>query len=124
MPAAPTLPPPSALGARNLSKSALGAKSLSNSGQLPAKPDRTKAAAQDFEAVFLSEMFSHIFDGLDVDPLFGGGEGEKMFRGLLVNEYGKAMARQGGVGLADSVQQAMIKLQEGSHAPASTAKGH
>lgn len=81
----------------------------------PAKPQsdlKTKAAAQDFEAVFLSQMMSHMFEGVGTDPVFGGGAGEDMFRGMLVQEYGKVMAKGGGVGLSDQVQKAMIQMQQ------------
>lgn len=69
-------------------------------------------ATQDFEAVFLSQMLSPMFDTLEEDPLFGGGPGEKMYRSLLVEEYGKILAKTGGVGLGDQLQQELLKLQE------------
>lgn len=69
-------------------------------------------AAVEFEAVFLSEMLSPIFENLDTDGLFGGGSGEEMYRSLLVREYGRAMARAGGVGIADAVQREILRLQE------------
>ena len=72
---------------------------------------KTTAAAKDFEAVFLSEMFSHMFEGLNVDPMFGGGQGEKMFRGMMVQEYGKMMAKGKGIGISDQVQKMMIQMQ-------------
>ena len=81
-------------------------------------PDvKTKAAAQDFEAVFLSEIFSHMFEGLNVDPMFGGGSGEKMFRGMMVQEYGKMMAKGGGIGISDQLQKMMIQMQAKQGAP-------
>ena len=76
-------------------------------------PDvKTLEAAKEFEAVFLSEMFSHMFEGLPVDPMFGGGGGEKMFRGMLVQEYAKNMAQGRGIGIADQLQKFMIQMQE------------
>jgi Rod binding domain-containing protein len=79
----------------------------------PKAPDvKTTAAAKDFEAVFLSEMLSHMFEGLNVDPMFGGGNGEKMFRGMIVQEYGKMMAKGKGIGIADQLQKMMIQMQE------------
>ncbi len=77
---------------------------------------KTAAAAKDFEAVFLSEMFSHMFEGLNVDPMFGGGQGEKMFRGMLVQQYGKMMAQGHGIGISDQLQKMMIQMQEGKKA--------
>ena len=76
-------------------------------------PDaKTTAAAKDFEAVFLSEMFSHMFEGIKPDAMFGGGQGEKMFSGMIVQQYGKIMANGKGIGIADQLQKVMIQMQE------------
>lgn len=77
-----------------------------------ADADATGRTAQDFEAFFLSQMFEHMFSGVEADPMFGGGQGEEVFRSMLFQEYGKSVARQGGIGLADMVQKEMLKLQE------------
>ncbi len=78
------------------------------------KQDRTAQAAKDFEAVFVSEMIKPMFDTVDVDDTFGGGKGEEVFRGLLVQEYGKIIANQGGIGIASAVQAELLKSQEHS----------
>ena len=44
--------------------------------------------------------------------LFGGGQGEKIYRSMMVQEYGKAVAKAGGVGIADAVQREILKMQE------------
>jgi flagellar protein FlgJ len=72
----------------------------------------TKGAAKEFEGMFLSEMLSHMFDGLEVDDQFGGGHGEKMFRGMLVNQYGKMIANGKGIGLSDQIQKTMLEIQQ------------
>ncbi len=64
-----------------------------------------------FEACFLGQMMSYMFAGLDDDPLFGS-HGERVFRSLLVQEYGKVMARNGGVGIGDAVQRELLRQQE------------
>jgi Rod binding domain-containing protein len=71
-----------------------------------------RAAAEDFEAFFLSQVFEQMFAGVEPDPMFGGGEGESVFRSLMLQEYGKAVARTGGIGIADAVQKEILKLQE------------
>jgi peptidoglycan hydrolase FlgJ len=73
---------------------------------------RAKKAAQDFEAVFVSQMMGQMFSGISTDGPFGGGEGEAMFRSLMIDEYGKQVAAQGGIGLAASVADHLLKLQE------------
>jgi Rod binding domain-containing protein len=90
---------------------ALGARkppAISTSGDA----EEVGRTAQDFEAFFLSQMFEHMFSGIEPDAMFGGGEGEEVFRSMLFQEYGKAVAKQGGIGLADMVQKEMLKLQE------------
>lgn len=71
-----------------------------------------RRAAEDFEAFFLAQMFEHMFADIEPDALFGGGEGEQVYRSLMFQEYGKSVARQGGIGLADMVQKEILKLQE------------
>lgn len=73
---------------------------------------RVREAAEDFEAVFLAQMLAPMFAGLETDGLFGGGPGEAVYRSLMIEEYGKAMARNGGVGIADAVERELLKLQE------------
>src|SRR5262245_61479108 len=64
-------------------------------------PAQARKADQEFEAMFLSQMYGHIFEGIKTDGPFGGGHAEKMYRSLLVDEYGKQMAQRGGIGIAD-----------------------
>ena len=81
----------------------------------PAKTlDRAKAraAAEEFEAVFLSQMLSHMFAGIKTSKAFGGGPGEEIYRTMMVQEYGKAMSKSGGVGIADAVMREIIRIQE------------
>lgn len=73
---------------------------------------KAKEAAQSFEAFFLSQMLANMFAGVETDPVFGGGPGETMFRSLMIDEYGKSLARAGGIGIADSVMREIVRLQE------------
>jgi Rod binding domain-containing protein len=84
------------------------AKTLSNGND----PVAIRKAAQSFEAVFLSQMFGHMFEGIETDSLFGGGEGEKMFRPMLLDEYSKMVSQRGGVGIADAIMHTLIRQQE------------
>ena len=71
-----------------------------------------EAAAQDFEAVFISEMMKPMFQTIKTNDTFGGGQGEDVFKGMLVQEYGKIMSESGGLGIADHVRAELIKIQE------------
>jgi len=72
----------------------------------------SRAAAQDFEAFFITSSFSEMSSDLQPDSMFGGGEGEGIFRSMLNNEYGKLAAKTQGVGIADQVQRELLHLQE------------
>tara|TARA_R110002096_G_scaffold23725_3_gene75430 strand:+ start:710 stop:1042 length:333 start_codon:yes stop_codon:yes gene_type:complete len=71
-----------------------------------------RQAAEDFEAVFLTQMIKPMFDTLPTDGMFGGGQAENIYRGLMVEEFGKSLAKNGGIGIADSVYRELLKLQE------------
>ena len=73
---------------------------------------KARQAAQDFEAFFLGQMLQPMFENLSAEEPFGGGEAEQMWRTFQVDEYAKAFARQGGIGVADMVMRQMIKMQE------------
>ena len=97
-----------------VARATLGASSTRAMSEL--KPGMTAAqarqAAEDFEAVFLSQMLAPMFESMASDELFGAGPGEDIYRSMLVEEYGKSLARAGGFGLADAVQREVLRLQE------------
>jgi Rod binding domain-containing protein len=57
-------------------------------------------------------MLSEMFAGIKTDGLFGGGQGEEMFRSLLLDEYGKQIAKHGGLGIGDAVMRTLVSAQE------------
>jgi Rod binding domain-containing protein len=71
-----------------------------------------RKVAQDFEAVFLGQMLQPMFNNIDAAEPFGGSSSEKMWKTMQVEEYGKAIAKAGGIGLADAVFREIIKTQE------------
>lgn len=75
-------------------------------------PERMRQTAEDFEASFVAQMLRPMFEGISTDAPFGGGEAEATWRGFLLDEMGKQVARSGGIGLADQVVSQMLKLQE------------
>jgi Rod binding domain-containing protein len=76
-------------------------------GREPVVGDRAlRDAAVALEAQFLSEMLKSA--GLGETPKsFGGGVGEQQFASLLRDEQAAAMARRGGIGLAETIFEAM-----------------
>lgn len=77
-------------------------------------PDRVKAAAHEFEAVFLSNMLEEMFADIEDEGPMGAGGGAATWRSLLTDEYARTIASAGGIGLADHVQRQLIALQERS----------
>ncbi len=100
-------------GADKLLSQSLLAQAQTAPHVAPAKDaGEARQVAEDFEALFLSQMLQHMFAGIETDGPFGGGHAETIYRSLLANEYGKLVSRTGGVGIADAVQREILKLQE------------
>ena len=94
---------------------------MADIGKLPAvttpQPDlraseKAQAAARDFESVFLGQMVKTMMESAHGDGEFEGGQGEEMFRGVLAEKLGIEMAKRGGIGLAPTVVEQMVKMQE------------
>jgi len=71
-----------------------------------------RQVAKDFESVFIAQMLQPMFQDIRPEAPFGGGTGEDVWRGMQVQEYGKAISEAGGIGIADAVLREMIKMQE------------
>lgn len=94
------------------------------SSQMPTQSNGTKkavramndeqinAVAEDFEAFFVTMMMESMMSGIETNGPFGGGHGEKVFRSVLVQEYGKEAARRSEFGIADAVREQLLKMQE------------
>lgn len=75
-------------------------------------PAQARAAAESFESFFISQFLENMFAGIRTDGMFGGGQGENVYRSMLMQEYGKTIAAQGGIGIADSVYRSILQVQE------------
>lgn len=76
-----------------------------------AASEEMRRVAEEFEAVFLTEMLAPMFEGLDTEGLGGGGMGEQIFRPMLVERYAESITRAGGVGIADSIMRELMRIQ-------------
>ncbi len=72
-----------------------------------------RQAALDLEAAFLAEMLKHARFGA-ARGAFGGGAGENHFASLMRVEHARAMAANGGVGLAETLFEALL-ARDGAH---------
>ena len=86
---------------------------LPNVKQHPAmNMEQARKVAQDFESVFIAQMMKPMFENTTAEAPFGGGSSEKIWRDMQVDEYGKAIAKSGGIGIADTIVNEMLKMQE------------
>ena len=76
----------------------------------PARDQVLREAAQKLEATFLAEMLKSAGFGEARDS-FGGGAGEDQFASFLVQEQALQMVRAGGIGLAESLYDALKERQ-------------
>ncbi len=74
---------------------------------------QARRVAEEFEAFFLSQALQPMFANINAEEPFGGGPGEDIWRSMQVDEYGKAFARAGGIGIAEAVLREILKMQEG-----------
>jgi Rod binding domain-containing protein len=80
--------------------------------QKSASYQKAHKAAVEFEGVFIGQFMGEMFQDISTDGPFGGGQGEAMFRSLMLDQYSKQMANRGGFGLADSITRALLSHQE------------
>ena len=78
----------------------------------PEAQKKTRAQAQDFEAMFLNSMFSQMMTKTDGEGPFGGSQATGVWRSFLTQEYAKSAAAAGGIGLAKHVYSSLLAQQE------------
>ena len=79
----------------------------------PEAQKKTRAKAQEFEAMFLNSMFSQMTTGVKGDGPFGDTTGTGVWRSMLTEQYSKSFAKAGGIGIADDVYRTLILQQAG-----------
>lgn len=72
---------------------------------------RANETAREFEAMFMSEMLKPMFEGLETNEMFGGGKGEEIFSGMLLQEYGKEIAKTDVTGIQTQLKNKLIEMQ-------------
>lgn len=84
------------------------------SPQMPGAPGPSplRHSAEALESAFLAEMLKSAGVFRPSNSL-GGGEGEAQFVSFLADSHARAMVARGGIGLADSIERALIARQGG-----------
>ncbi|MCW5750071.1 MAG: rod-binding protein [Alphaproteobacteria bacterium] len=80
--------------------------------RLPRNEAKLRETARAYESFFLQQMLEFMSAGIRPDPNFGGGHGEGVYRSLLNEHHGRAIAARGGIGIADAVYRQMLRMQE------------
>ena len=78
----------------------------------PGRSEVLQAKAEDLEAVFLAEMLAHAGMG-EQQGAFSGAEGEAQFTSFLRQEQARAIVQSGGIGLAESIFNSMLRAEDG-----------
>jgi Rod binding domain-containing protein len=81
-----------------------------NIGNIHSRAEAERVAGE-FEHMFLAQMLQPMFAGISTSAPFGGGQGEEMFKPMLIDEYAKAMSSRGGIGVKQAVLKEILKLQ-------------
>jgi peptidoglycan hydrolase FlgJ len=81
----------------------------------PEAQQKTRAKAQEFEAMFINSMFSQMTTGVKGDGPFGDTTGTGAWRSMLTDEYSKNFAKSGGIGISNDVFRTLI-LQQANRA--------
>lgn len=85
---------------------------LPAAGELSGQPHAKAAKA--FEALITGEFAKMMVSGLDTSGPFGGGHAEGIYRGMMAEHVGEAIARRGGLGLSPAIMDQLIRMEQGS----------
>lgn len=82
-------------------------------GQTSKLDKRLDDTAQSFESFFVYTIVKEMTSGLDNDPkLGGGGYAEGVWRDMLNENIADEITKSGGIGIADSIREQLIRYQE------------
>lgn len=89
--------------------------------------EQARKTGEQFEAMFISQMLEHMFANVKLDgfssitaeeeeenisPFAGGDSKDEIFKTMMLDEYGKAVAKAGGIGIAGYISKELLKSQE------------
>lgn len=71
-------------------------------------PEQLKKAAEQFEAIFLQQMFKDMRNTVPTDGLLARENADDIYNQLQDAEAAKIMAERGGIGLAELMMQQLL----------------
>ena len=81
-------------------------------GGITPQQRKAREAAESFEAFFLTQVLDTMSAGIATDGPFGGGSEEKQWRSMMNEQFAAAMAKSGGIGIADQLYRQILAIQE------------
>lgn len=84
-----------------------------SSAQALAAAPQSRAAVEQFEAMLIGELASLMIGTVPTDKTFGGGHAEEIYKGMMAEHLGNAVAKRGGLGLAPALMNEVIRMQGG-----------
>jgi Rod binding domain-containing protein len=82
----------------------------------PTDAREAKRVGREFEAMFVAQMLTPMFEALPTDGMFGGGHTEKIMRSFHIDALARSIVDQRGIGIADAVARELLRTQETPHA--------
>jgi len=79
-----------------------------------ARKAEIRKVAVEFQSLFVEMMLKSMRETVNKDKLTGGGHGEEVYGSMLDREYATAISRRGNLGLAEMIEQQMLKQEYGS----------
>lgn len=68
--------------------------------------------AQEFESMFIAQMLESMFGESVGTEAFGDSDSFDIYKGLMMDAYGKEISKAGGIGIAPYVETELLRLQE------------
>lgn len=81
-------------------------------GKESAKEKRMLEKARDLESVMISVMVDPMFPKGKESGLYGGGQGNDVYRMLMIQEYGKILSKSNSLGVADNIAKQLNKKEK------------
>ncbi|MCB2052842.1 MAG: hypothetical protein KDE35_01190 [Geminicoccaceae bacterium] len=88
-----------------------GARALDGTAFGRPSEEKLRAAAEEFESVFIAQILRGMSSGLEPGGALGGADSGP-FADMLQDEYARLISRSGGIGVGDAVLKEMLKMQE------------
>ena len=89
-----------------------GSYSASSAAVKNMSKDQIDKVSKDFESLFIGMMVEHMFGDSIGDEAYGDKNSSEVYKSLMTENYGKAIAEAGGIGVASYVKTELLKLQE------------